>query len=51
VKNFIKSIKSVEIKLEDKKEYIAPKIIHEIDLETKAGSPTGPDVLPPGLGG
>jgi len=31
--------------------YTAPEIIHEIELETKAGSPTGGDELPPGLGG
>ena len=25
----------------DRKEYVRPAIIHELDLETRAGSPTG----------
>jgi hypothetical protein len=33
-----------------KKEYTPPEISHEIELETKAGSPSS-DELPPGLGG
>jgi hypothetical protein len=27
--------------LPDQKEYVHPEIIHELDLETRAGSPTG----------
>ena len=27
--------------LPDRKEYVRPAIIHELDLETRAGSPTG----------
>jgi hypothetical protein len=34
---------------ETKKTYSQPQIIHEIELETKAGSPSGGDLLPPGL--
>jgi hypothetical protein len=28
-------------KLPDRKEYVRPAIIHELDLETRAGSPLG----------
>jgi len=30
---------------QDRKEYVRPAIIHELDLETRAGSPTGPNPL------
>ncbi len=35
--------------LEEKKAYTAPEIILEVDLDTRAGSATGGDELPPGL--
>jgi hypothetical protein len=36
------------MKIEDKKEYIKPKIVFEADLEVKAGSPIGK--IPPDPG-
>lgn len=30
-----------------KKPYIKPKIIHELELETRAGSPIPPNLIPP----
>lgn len=33
---------------EERKAYTPPEVIHEIELETRAGSPVG-DELPPGL--
>ncbi len=35
---------------EEKKAYIRPEIALEVDLDTRAGSATGGDELPPGLG-
>lgn len=37
-----------EVQPEARKSYISPAIIHELDLETRAGSPLGlPDPLNP----
>ena len=43
---------SVEVQPEARKPYTKPQIIHELELETRAGSPLGmPDPLDPlGLG-
>lgn len=36
-----------QVILKDRKPYSKPEILHEIELETRAGSPLGsPDVLP-----
>ncbi len=32
--------------MDQKKEYVKPEIIHELELETRAGSPIGPGSLP-----
>lgn len=36
-----------EPKQEPKKEYTPPKVVHELDLETKAGSPLDKPPKPP----
>jgi hypothetical protein len=36
-----------EEKPEERKPYVKPEIIHELDLETRAGSPNLPDPLNP----
>ena len=48
----IEETESVEVQLEARKPYTKPEIIHELELETRAGSPLGiPDLLDPfGLG-
>ena len=42
----------IEVQPETRKPYVKPEIIHELELETRAGSPLGmPDPLDPlGLG-
>ena len=45
-------VEGVEVRPETRKPYVKPEIIHELELETRAGSPLGmPDPFDPlGLG-
>jgi len=41
-------VEGVEVQPEARKPYTKPEIIHELELETRAGSPLGmPDLLDP----
>jgi hypothetical protein len=36
-----------EVRLDDRKPYTKPEIVHELDLETRAGTPPPPTILDP----
>jgi len=38
-------IKKTEEKTEERKHYVKPEIVHELELETRAGSPNVPNPL------
>jgi hypothetical protein len=43
------NIEECHISIIEKKLYIKPEIIHEVELETKAGTPISPTGLYPGF--